>query len=119
MNDRRLENRYLCADLVRVDWQEGEDEVQTASAVLEDISVIGACVQVEAPIPLAAPLTIRVRDQQFPGVVTYCVYRDYGYFVGVRFCEETRWSTGVFEPQHLTNLRELGKSTQNSVADIF
>jgi hypothetical protein len=43
--------------------------------------------------------------------VSYCVYRDYGYFVGIRFSTETRWSSGVFEPQHLTNLEDLLTST--------
>jgi hypothetical protein len=50
---------------------------------------------------------LTTESARFTGWVTYCVYRDYGYFVGIRFSNETRWSSGVFEPQHLTNLEEL------------
>jgi hypothetical protein len=111
MTERRYEGRFLCADLVRVDWQGTAGPFRTMEAVLEDISPMGACVQVEERIPLGTALTISVTSgehSQFTGEVSYCVYRDYGYFVGVRFASEHRWSSGVFEPQHMTNLEALG-----------
>lgn len=76
-------------------------------AVLEDISPLGACVQVEESIPEGAAIAISSPHALFSGHVSYCVYRDYGYFVGIRFTGETRWSSGVFEPRHLTNLAAL------------
>jgi hypothetical protein len=107
MNERRFEGRFLCADLVRIDWQAGVNP-RTAEAVLEDISALGACVQVEEPIPPGTAISMLTTESaRFTGWVTYCVYRDYGYFVGIRFSNETRWSSGVYEPQHLTNLEEL------------
>ncbi len=51
MNERRFEGRFLCADLVRVEWLEREDECRTTEGVLEDISPSGACIQIEEPIP--------------------------------------------------------------------
>jgi len=85
---------------------------RTAEAVLEDISALGACVQVEEYIPTGAAISILTTESaRFTGWVSYCVYRDYGYFVGIRFSTETRWSSGVFEPQHLTNLEELLAAT--------
>jgi hypothetical protein len=109
MTERRFEGRFLCADLVRVDWLAG---LRTAEAVLEDISALGACVQVEEYIPPGAAISILTTESaRFTGWVSYCVYRDYGYFVGIRFSAETRWSSGVFVPQHLTNLAELLTST--------
>src|SRR5262252_5574097 len=112
MIERRLESRFLCSDLIRVDWQSsGEtDRMRTVEAVLEDISTLGACVQVEDPIPPGAAISISATTGQpvrLPGHVSYCVYREIGYFVGIRFADETRWSSGVFEPQHLTNLQAL------------
>jgi hypothetical protein len=115
MNERRFEGRFLCADLVRVDWLAG---ARTAEAVLEDISALGACVQVEEFIPPGAAISIStiskmdalvdsIEPARFTGRVSYCVYRDYGYFVGIRFSNETKWSSGVFEPQHLTDLEAL------------
>jgi hypothetical protein len=127
MMKRRFEGRSLCAELVRVDWQvagavAGAVSVErsgvnsrTAEAVLEDISALGACVQVEESIPPGAAISIStiagltdpIETTRFTGWVSYCVYRDYGYFVGIQFSNETKWSSGDFEPQHLTNLEAL------------
>jgi hypothetical protein len=110
MNERRFEGRFLCADLVRVDWLEGEDECRTTEGVLEDISPLGACVQVEEHIPPGTGISIAamsVEEARFFGHVSYCVYRDYGYFVGIHLYDETRWSAATFEPRHLTSLAAL------------
>jgi hypothetical protein len=112
MMERRLESRFLCSDLIRVDWQSsgGSDRMRTVEAVLEDISTLGACVQVEEAIPPGATIAISATAGpavRFCGNVSYCVFREIGYFVGIRFADENQWSTGVFEPQHLTNLQAL------------
>jgi hypothetical protein len=119
MMERRFESRFLCADLVRVDWQvvgiSDAGLFRTVEAVLEDICALGACVQVEERIPAGAAISIATPSARFSGMVTYCVYRDYGYFVGIRFLGETRWSTGAFEPQHLTNLEALGLAEKTAM----
>jgi hypothetical protein len=107
MNERRIESRFLCADLVKVNWLVGEDNFQTAEAVLEDISQLGACIQVEQKVPPGTKVTISMGEVRFCGYVSYCVYRDYGYFVGLRWADDTKWSSGAFAPQHLTNMEEL------------
>jgi hypothetical protein len=122
MTERRFESRFLCADLVKVDWlAHGGSEadvveaeiaaLRTVEAVLEDISALGACVQVEEPIPPGAAISISVNTVHFSGHVSYCVFRDYGYFVGIRFSDETRWSSGIFKPRHLTSLEALMSTT--------
>ena len=45
--------------------------------------------------------------QDFSGHVRYCVYREIGYFVGVEFEEDSRWSKKTYKPQHLLDLRQL------------
>jgi hypothetical protein len=113
MTERRYESRFLCADLVTVEWTAGDADgagSRTVEAVLEDISALGACVQVEERIPLGTRVSISAipgASARFAGLVSYCVYRDYGYFVGLIFSNETRWSSGDFEPRHLTNLEAL------------
>jgi hypothetical protein len=126
MNERRYESRFLCADMVRVEWKAdsgpgalpgaGGDILRTVEAVLEDISALGACVQVEDPIPSGIAVSIsfgasdsaaRSENVRLSGSVSYCAYRDYGYFVGIQFSNEMRWSSGMFVPQHLTNLEAL------------
>ena len=107
MSERRIEGRYLCADLVKVDWLFGEDEFRTDEAVLEDISAVGSCVQVENPIPLGASIMLSIHEERFIGHVCYCVFRDYGYFIGIRFSADTVWNEDKVLPQHLTNLTQL------------
>ena len=124
MSERRLEDRFLCAELVTVDWvaaeAESEGKVSDAprivEAVLEDISALGACVQVEDRIPLGAAISISAHHgggdsagARFSGYVSYCEYRDFGYFVGIRLSDETPWSTVAFEPEHLTNLAAMSR----------
>ena len=132
MSERRLENRFLCAELVTVDWVAAEAESESGNggssgkasaapriveAVLEDISALGACVQVEDRIPLGAAISISAHQTggdsgdraRFSGYVSYCEYRDFGYFVGIRLSDETPWSTGAFEPEHLTNLAAMSR----------
>lgn len=108
MTERRNESRYLCADFVRVDWLAGEDDFRSEQALLEDISEIGGCVQMEHPVPLGVTMMMFIKDAFFAGQVCYCVYRDYGYFIGVRFAEGTLWDETAVVPRHLTNLHELG-----------
>jgi hypothetical protein len=109
MSERRLESRFLCADLVRVTWFSGDGTAQTADAVLEDISHLGACVQVEETIVEGAPVHFTIGASTFTGNVSYCVYRDYGYFVGIRFSGESAWSRDLVLPQHLINPQSLGR----------
>ncbi len=112
MKERRLENRFLCADFVQIDWVAGNDEFRRIEGVLEDISALGACVQVEEAIAPGALVTISTNAGNgvwLSGCVSYCVYREYGYFVGIHFAEDTKWSASTFEPQHLTDLRSLSR----------
>jgi hypothetical protein len=105
--ERRLESRFLCADMARLAWRAGESAGES-EAVLEDISALGVCVQTEGEIPVGAQVTLSSGGGTLDGVVSYCVWRDYGYFVGICLADETHWSSGVFMPDHLTNVRALG-----------
>ncbi len=107
MTERRNQGRYLCADLIRVDWLAGEDDFHTEQALLEDISALGGCVQTEQPIPLGATIMLTIHEATFVGHVCYCVFRDYGYFVGTRFSSDSRWNEETVIPDHLTNLQAL------------
>ncbi len=110
-SERRAESRFLCAELVRVDWEDSDcdEPVQFADAVLEDISALGACVQVEQPIGVDCPIRLTIGQSVFEGRVSYTVFRDYGYFVGIRFSEETAWSADTVIPEHLTSLRAIAQ----------
>jgi hypothetical protein len=105
MVDRRIEERYLCADLVRVDWLSGEEIFTTVDAVLEDISPNGACIQLEGSVPVGSAIAVSAGTNHFTGFVSYCVRHEHGYFVGICLSDESKWSKDTFVPQHLTNVR--------------
>jgi hypothetical protein len=117
--ERRYQNRFLCADLVSVIWSDvalpegggalGKTDSFQTDAVLEDISAVGACVQVEQSIPVGSPITLAIGKTTFSGHVCYSVFRDYGHFAGIRFSEDTEWSAEAAMPQHLTNLETIAQ----------
>jgi hypothetical protein len=107
MEERRTEGRMLCADMIEVSWTEHSGKCQTATALLEDISPSGACLQLEAPVPLYVPIRWTSPNQEFAGVVRYCHFREIGYFVGVAFSAGTKWSEQAYQPQHLLDLKSL------------
>jgi hypothetical protein len=107
MTNRRSELRMMCADMVEVCWRERSGKSCTATALLEDISTSGACLQLEVPVPLGVEIQWMSPRQDFKGCVRYCVYREIGYFVGVEFEPASRWSKKTFTPQHLLDPHSL------------
>jgi hypothetical protein len=111
--ERRSEARVLCADMVEVWWRDRDGTLNTATALLEDIAGSGACLQLEAPLPLGVEIGWDSPKQSFTGRVRYCVYREIGYFAGVEFNEATRWSKKNYSPQHLLDLESLAANTKS------
>lgn len=111
MLNRRVETRMLCADLVDIQWKDPNDRKRRGVANLEDISLSGACLQVDKPVPLGANIHITYPSGELSGKVKYCVFRDIGYFLGVEFDEGCRWSQEQFRPQHLLDPRRLVSRT--------
>jgi len=107
MRERRSELRMMCADMVEVCWNERSGRLRHATALLEDISTSGACLQLEGPIPLGVEIRWMSPRQEFKGHVRYCVYREIGYFAGVEFEPQSRWSKKNFRPQHLLDPQSL------------
>lgn len=106
MQERRSDNRMLCAELVEVLWeQEGRHCRRIAN--LEDISLSGICLHVEKPIPAGSRIVMRYGDGQLFGTIRYCVFRDIGYFLGIQLEENCRWSSMHFRPEHLVDPSEL------------
>lgn len=97
----------LCADMVEVCWRERTGRTRQATAVLEDISPSGACLQLETPVPEGVELHWRCPKQEFTGKVRYCVYREIGYYVGVEFGADSRWSRQAYKPQHMLDPNKL------------
>jgi len=107
MLDRRIEPRMLCADLVDIQWKDPTGRTRRGVANLEDISLSGACLQVDRPVPLNTVLRISYPNGELLGIVKYCVFREIGYFLGIEFEPGSRWSERHFRPQHLLDPRRL------------
>jgi hypothetical protein len=118
LDDRRVEPRMLCADLVDVQWKDHSGRTRRGVANLEDISLSGACLQVDRPVPQGTTLRMSYPNGELLGIVKYCVFREIGYFLGVEFAAGSRWSQRHFRPQHLLDPRRLvGRVTRNLKAD--
>ena len=102
----RLEDRELCADLVKMEWEAESGPAQREWAILEDISPSGACLQSETPVPPETLLSL-----EFPGSdscmarVKYCKFDRTNYLLGVHFEQGYRWSRRKFKPEHLLQFR--------------
>jgi hypothetical protein len=113
MYNRRTETRMLCADIVDVQWKDKNGRTRRAVANLEDISISGACVQVDKPIAPQTTLRISYPEGELLGKVCYCVYREIGYFLGIEFEPGFRWSLRQYRPQHLLDPRRLLDTTED------
>src|SRR5215475_1643426 len=107
MLDRRIEPRMLCADLVDIRWKDQGGRTRRGVANLEDISISGACLQVDRPVLLGADIYISYPNGELIGIVKYCVFREIGYFLGIEFHPGNQWSQRNFKPQHMLDPRRL------------
>jgi hypothetical protein len=110
MQERRSEVRLMCADMIQVRWVPPSGGSRHATALLEDISSSGACLQMESSVPAGSAIRWSSAGQEFEGFVRYCEYRDIGYFVGIEFRDGSKWSAHAYEPQHLLDLKDLAEA---------
>jgi len=107
MRDRRSEPRMMCADMVGVQWKDHSGRDHSFTALLEDISHSGACLQTEMPLPMNTHLELQYRKARLEGTVSYCFFREIGYWVGVQFSPDKKWSQRQFRPKHMLDLKKL------------
>ena len=112
MQERRWERRLLCADLVEVEWMDRAGETCRTTAILEDISRTGACLQTDVPMPVKELVLVRHGRKTLEGTVNYCAYHDIGYYAGVTFAWNQHWSERVFRPKHLVDPAKLEAKPQ-------
>jgi hypothetical protein len=107
----------LCADLVEIEWRDKSGRRHRTVANLEDISNSGACLQLDAEIPLHTEVRISYPSGEMTGTIRYCIYREIGYFLGVQFADGVKWSQRSYKPQHLFDPRRLGKPARSGKSD--
>lgn len=110
MTERRTEPRMLCADLVDVRWKDKTGKGRRVIANLEDISSSGACLQLDEQVAPGTEVHVSYPRGEFVGVVRYCMFREIGYFVGLEFAPDSKWSKDDYKPMHLLDPRTLMRS---------
>ena len=119
MQERRSQPRMLCADLVKIHFRDTLGRQRTKVANLEDISLTGACIQLDDPLPKETSLRIAHPKGELRGRVRYCFYREIGYFVGVEFDPGCEWSRRQYSPEHILDLRQLvSRSMKRAVKQV-
>ena len=107
MDERRIDDRLLCAELVEVTWEDETGRNRKRVANLEDISRSGICLQMEHEMAPGTRLRMHYGDGDLIGVVRHCAFRGFGFFLGVELEEGSRWSSQHYRPEHLLDPREL------------
>lgn len=107
MDDKRLEARMLCSELVDVEWRDKSGRLQVSVMNLEDISLSGACIQSERQVQRGSRVSIHYGNGALGGIVRYCVYTENSYFLGIQFLDDCKWPTKKFRPKHLIDPRRL------------
>ena len=98
--------RYLCSELVKVEWQDKTGAFD-ATGILEEIWVDGTCVQTIGPMQPGMKVWIVARRALFRGMMSECEAHRDGYFWRVAFDSESRWSPRSFKPEHMVNTRTV------------
>ena len=102
MNERLMERRILCADLVEVGWRDQTGQQHAAIANLEEISTQCATLTLEAALSVGTTVQIRCLRGTFTGAVSYCHDEpDFGCIAGIEFVGGTRWDMRKYRPRHL------------------
>ncbi|MBN2337462.1 MAG: hypothetical protein JXP48_02885 [Acidobacteria bacterium] len=105
MTRKKQEERELCADLVKVQWENNSGSLQSEWAILSDISPSGACLEVEIPIEPETVVGLQFASEQCRARAKYCRFDKVNYLLGVEFENGYRWSRRRFKPEHLTQFR--------------
>lgn len=110
IQERRTNNRLLCAELVEAIWTDHRGVKCRRVANLEDISLTGVCLQVESAVLPGTPMAVNYGDGKLVGTVRYCLFRDGGHFLGIQLEDGCKWSTKHFRPRHLVDPEKLVQS---------
>ena len=97
--------RYLCSEMVEVDYETTPGTVLKLDANLEEIAPNRAILLLEVSVRRGNALSFRAQGRRLRGVVESWLYEPpLGYFVTVRFEDGYEWREEQFRPQHTLKL---------------
>ncbi|HBY62807.1 MAG TPA: hypothetical protein DEH78_23535 [Solibacterales bacterium] len=95
------DRRYLCSELVTVQWSLERGPTRETTANLEEIWSTGAVVLSETRIPENVPVRIQTATVVLTGSVRSSLDSMLGNFVEIDFAPSCLWDPGVYLPEHL------------------
>lgn len=105
MTLERQEDRELCADLVKVQWETDSGDIRCEWAILGDISSSGASLEIDVSIAPDTVVALQFENEHCKARIKYCRFDKVNYLLGVEFEQGYRWSRRRFKPKHLTQFR--------------
>jgi hypothetical protein len=107
VQEKRAEPRFLCSDLVTLRWSDESERPRSEIVVLDNISASGACVEAEVSVREGTVVSMVCGKVEFHGYVRFCYWRDTGYFIGITFDANSKWSKAKYKPKHLFDPRTV------------
>ncbi len=105
MNERRAENRMLCADLFEVCWADESGKPCSVMANLEEISIRRAHLVMDTPVPVGSEIVLRMKHIDVVAAVLECRQEpDFGYAVSAQLLRRSRWR---LHPRHMFDPRGI------------
>jgi len=104
VKQRRSEDRYLCADAIKMVWTPEQGFPRTDLVILGNISPSGACLETEEPISVNTVVELEFGIDRCQAVVKHCEYDKVNYMLGVQFKAGYHWSSDQWEPKYLIQI---------------
>jgi hypothetical protein len=105
MAEGKIECRYLCSELVRVDYESAPGTVEQLTGNLEEISPTAAVLLLDTSVRRGHALSFSAQNRRLHCVVDSWVYEPaIGYFVSVCFSGGYEWREEHFTPEHFLKL---------------
>ena len=97
----------LCADMVDVQWKDKSGVFAKVWLIWKTSRNLAPVFNSTSPFLCRPNCALPIPKASCPGKVRYCVYREIGYFLGIEFESDSKWSARHFKPQHLLDPRRL------------
>lgn len=85
IHDRRFDPRVSCSDHVSLEWHDAAVRKGAAEGQLTDISLSGARLQTDGPVPVIVPVRVVIGERELKGTIRYCFRGEGRYVVGIEF----------------------------------
>lgn len=107
--NRRVTERSLCSELVRIEYRDQKGEIVNFAGLLEDVSRRGLCISLSLPVSVGTEISFQCEGFSGKAMVEYCNLGDYSYLVGATFLDGLEWDESTWRPRHLLALAEPGQ----------